>query len=128
MKRIEMNLMTGEVTEIEVTPEEIAALPPPSPPPVPDDVSFWQFLRAAKEAALITHAEAMAALQRRVMPGVFAAALASLPQSVRENAEIKFAGITRVLRADPLFDLLFAAEVVTPEQLDAVFIAAAQIE
>lgn len=35
MKRIEVNVITGEVTEIELTPEEIAALPPPAPPPLP---------------------------------------------------------------------------------------------
>ena len=33
MKRIEHNVTTGEVTEIDLTPEEIAALPPPAPPP-----------------------------------------------------------------------------------------------
>lgn len=101
--------------------------PPPPPPPVPNDVSFWQFMLAAKMAGFITHAEAMAALQQRVMPAVFANALVGLPQSAREEAEIKFAGITRVQRADPLFDLLLAAEVVTTQQLDAVFTAAAQI-
>lgn len=104
--------------------EDIADMPPA---PTPTNVSFWQFLRAAKAAGFITHAEAMAALQQRVMPAVFANALSGLPQSAQEDAEIKFAGITRVQRADPLFDLLLAAEVVTPAQLDAVFTAAAQI-
>lgn len=42
MKRIEVNVMTGEVTEIEITPEEIAALPPEPPPPVPQEVTNFQ--------------------------------------------------------------------------------------
>jgi hypothetical protein len=42
MKRIEVNVMTGEVTEIEFTPEELAALPPPPPPQVPTDVTNFQ--------------------------------------------------------------------------------------
>ena len=35
MKRIEVNVMTGQVTQIDWTPEEIAALPPPASPPMP---------------------------------------------------------------------------------------------
>ena len=35
MFRTEINVMTGEVTVVELTREEIAALPPPPPPPPP---------------------------------------------------------------------------------------------
>jgi hypothetical protein len=42
MHRIEVNVITGEVTQIEWTPEEIAALPPPPPPPVPREVTNFQ--------------------------------------------------------------------------------------
>lgn len=42
MKRIEVNVITGQVTEIDWTPEEIAALPPPAPPPVPQEVTNFQ--------------------------------------------------------------------------------------
>ena len=42
MKRIEVNVITGEVTEIDWTPEEIAALPPPAPPPVPSEITNFQ--------------------------------------------------------------------------------------
>jgi hypothetical protein len=42
MKRIEMNVMTGVVTEIDLTTEEIAALPPPPPPVVPREVTNFQ--------------------------------------------------------------------------------------
>jgi hypothetical protein len=33
--RIEVNVQTGEIRQIELTPEEIAALPPPEEPPPP---------------------------------------------------------------------------------------------
>ena len=33
MQRTSINVITGEVTVIDLTPEEIAALPPPAPPP-----------------------------------------------------------------------------------------------
>jgi len=42
MHRIEVNVITGEVTQIEWTPEEIAALPPPAPPVVPREVTNFQ--------------------------------------------------------------------------------------
>lgn len=35
LTRIEVNCETGEVREIELTPEEIAALPQPEPQPEP---------------------------------------------------------------------------------------------
>lgn len=42
MRRIEFDVTTGEAAEVEFTPEEIAALPPPAPPPVPQEVTNFQ--------------------------------------------------------------------------------------
>jgi hypothetical protein len=42
MKRIVVDLATGEKSEVDLTPEEIAALPPPSSPPVPQAVTASQ--------------------------------------------------------------------------------------
>ena len=36
MQRIVVNVLTGETEAIDLTPEEIAALPPVLPPPAPD--------------------------------------------------------------------------------------------
>ena len=36
MQRIVVNVQTGETEAIDLTPEEIAALPPPPPTPTPD--------------------------------------------------------------------------------------------
>lgn len=127
MQRTSVNVMTGEVTVVDLTPEEIAALPQPAPPPVPSDVSFWQFMMAARDLHFITHEQALAAVQSRIMPPAFADAISDLPQAARQNAELKFAGIQRMLRSDPLFDLVVAANIATNAQIDEVFTVAASI-
>jgi hypothetical protein len=126
MQRISVNVMTGEVTVVDLTPEEIAALLPPPPPPI-TDVSFWQFMMAAWRLNFISHAQARAAVQSRIMPPAFADAIADLPAEAKLAAELKFAGITRMLRSDPLFGLVVEANIATDEQIDGVFAVAAAI-
>ena len=101
--------------------------PPPPPPPPPTDVSFWQFMMAAWKLNFITHAEALAAVRQRIMPPAFADAIAGLPAEAQMNAELKFAGITRMLRSDPMFALVVGANIATDEQIDGVFAVAATI-
>lgn len=127
MQRTSINVMTGEVTVTDLTPEEIAALPPPAPPPVPQEVAVWQFMTAAWRLDFITQQEALAAIKDKVMPPAFAQALAELPAEAQAEAQLKFAGITRMVRADPLFNLLVAANKATDAQIDEVFRVAASI-
>jgi hypothetical protein len=101
--------------------------PPPPPPPPVTDVSFWQFMMAAWKLNFITHAEALAAVQARIMPPAFADAIADLPADAKLEAELKFAGITRMLRSDPMFALVVGANIATDEQIDGVFAVAAAI-
>ena len=102
--------------------------PPPAPPPPPvTDVSFWQFMMAAWKLNFITHAEALAAVRSRTMPPAFVTAIADLPTEAKLEAELKFAGITRMQRSDPLFALVVAANIATDEQIDGVFTVAATI-
>jgi hypothetical protein len=42
MTRIEFDVITGDRIEVELTPEEIAALPPALPPSVPQEVTNFQ--------------------------------------------------------------------------------------
>ena len=127
MKRFEVNVMTGVVVERFLTPEEIAAMPPPAQPPVPQEVAVWQFMTAAWRLDFITPQEALAAIKDKVMPPAFAQALGELPAEAQAEAQLKFAGITRMVRADPLFALLVASEIVTDAQIDEVFRVAASI-
>ena len=101
--------------------------PPPLPPQPVTDVSFWQFMMAAWKLNFITHAQALAAVQARVMPPAFAEALSGLPAEKKMEAELKFAGITRMLRSDPLFALVVAANIATDQQIDGVFAVAGAI-
>lgn len=104
-----------------------------APPPAaeasapPTDVSFWQFMMAAWKLDFISHAQAKAAVQSGIMPQAFADAIADLPAEAKLAAELKFAGITRVLRSDPLFGLVVEANIATDEQIDGVFAVAATI-
>lgn len=61
MQRIVVNLQTGAVSTVPLTPEEIAALPPPAPPPVPQEVSRFQAKEALRQAGLLTQADAIVA-------------------------------------------------------------------
>ena len=125
-----VDVMTGEAVHVELTQEEIAALPPPAapePPPPITDVSFWQFMMAAWKLNFITYEEALAAVRQRIMPLAFAQAIAGLPAEAKLAAEMKFAGITRMLRSDPMFALVVAANIATDEQIDGVFAVAAAI-
>ena len=127
MNRIEVNVMTGEVTVVDLTLEEIAALPPPAPPSVPQDVSMWQFMMAAWKMSFVTQAEALAAVKDKVMPPAFVDALADLPAEKQAEAQLKFAGITRMVRSDPLFAFVVAANIATDAQIDGVFTLADSI-
>ena len=115
------------VFERDMTPEEIAAIPQAAPPPVPQDVSMWQFMMAAWKMNFITQAEALAAVKDKVMPPAFAAALVGLPEENQAEAQLKFAGITRMIRADPFFALVVAAGIATDAQIDGVFTLADSI-
>jgi hypothetical protein len=42
MRRVVVNVQTGEQQEVDLTPEEIAAIPPPEPPGVPQIVTASQ--------------------------------------------------------------------------------------
>jgi hypothetical protein len=54
--RIEVNVQTSEILQIELTPEEIAALPPPeeptSPPPPPTRAELMAQLQALQAQIL----------------------------------------------------------------------------
>ena len=61
MKRIEIDVLTGQRRELDLTAEEIAALPPAAPPPVPQVVSKFQAKAALRGAGLLPQVEALMA-------------------------------------------------------------------
>jgi hypothetical protein len=115
MQRTSVNVMTGEVTVVDLTPEEIAALPPPPPPVVPREVTNFQ------ARALLMN-----------MPG--SAAGRSLFQDVDDTlralggVEWQAWEYTTILpRSSQLIATLGAQLGLTDAQLDQMFIAAASI-
>ena len=105
MKRMEVNLTTGEVTEIDLTPEEIAALPPPAPPLVPAITA--RQLRLALLGLGLTGAQVEAKIA--AMPGT---------PAQREAAMIEWEYATTYQRDHPLVVMLGAALGLTETQID----------
>lgn len=112
MKRIEMNVMTGEVTVVDLTPEEIAALPPPPPPPPLPAITAAQ-LRLALLGLGVTGAQVEAAIN--AMPGT---------DADREAARIQWEYATTYRRDHPLVAALGAALHLTEAQIDEAWRAA----
>ena len=108
---IEVNVMTGERTEREMTPEEIARLPVAPPPSVPQVVSRFQARAALHLAGLLESVEAL-------MADPATPALAKL--AWQDAQEFKRTSPTVLTMADALG--------LTEEQIDSLFTTAAGIE
>ena len=114
MKRIEVNVMTGVITEIDLTPEEIAALPPPAPVPIPT----------------LTRRQLRLALLRLGVTGdQVEAQIAAMPGTPieREAAMIEWRDSSTYQRDHPLVIALGAALGLTAAQIDAAWKEAATI-
>lgn len=61
MQRIVVDLQTGQVSIVDLTPEEIAALPGPQPAPIPQEVSRFQAKAALSLAGKLAQADAAVA-------------------------------------------------------------------
>lgn len=114
MKRIEVNVMTGEVAEIELTPEEIAALPPPAPQPMPTITA--RQLRLALLGLSLTGDDVVAKIS--AMPGT---------PTEREAARIEWEYATEFPREHPLIATIGAALGMTEAQIDAAWMQAASL-
>lgn len=114
MKRMEVNVTTGEVTEIDLTSEEIAALPPPAPPFVP--ALHRRQLRLALLGLGITNTQVEAKIA--TMPGT---------PAQREAALIEWQDALTYRRDHPLVVMLGAALGLTEAQIDNAWQGAATL-
>ena len=114
MKRIEVNVTTGEVTEIDLTPEEIAALPPPAPVPMP--VITRRQLRLALLGLGLTGAQVEEKIA--AMPGT---------PAEREAALIEWQDGDKFRRDHPLVSALGAALGLTEVQINDTWRKAAEL-
>jgi hypothetical protein len=104
---IEVNVQTGERTEREMTPEEVAALPPVPPPVIPQSVTMRQARLALLGAGLLDDVDA---------------AIAAIPDATqRRAAEIEWEYAQTVDRTSAFTLQLAGGLGITPEQMDQLF-------
>lgn len=111
MSVITVDLKTGEVTQRDLTPEEIAALPPAAPPAVPQSVTRFQARAALHLAGLLPSVEALMAD----------------PQT-DALARIAWADAQEFRRTSPTVIAMAGALGLTEQQLNELFTTAAGIE
>lgn len=125
MHRIVVNVQTGETQLIDLTPEEIAALPEPQPAPVPN-LSFAQLMIGLVAEAWITEAEGEAWLAG-TLPLAVLTVIDSLPAEQRFAAKARALRPSEVLRSDPLVAAMGAAAGKTEAEIDAFFTTYAEV-
>jgi hypothetical protein len=126
MQRISVNVMTGEVTVVDLTPEEIAAIPQPAPP-APIILTNRQLFAALALTGFITEAEALAAGRAGAVPAAIDAVFASLPAQDAFLARLTWATMREVPRDHPLISVMIAANLATNEQVDGIFTLGASL-
>jgi hypothetical protein len=98
------------------------------PPSVPEEISDRQFFQQAAVQGIITQAEALAAVQTGTIPSALQTIVDGIVDAnERFAAQMILSGATAFRRSHPLTASLGAAFSWTPEQIDAFFIAAAQV-
>jgi hypothetical protein len=113
------NAQTGEQTIRPYTAEEIAAIHPHPPAPIPD-LSFAQLMIGLVSEGWITTAEGEAWLTG-TLPAPVLALIGTLPAGQQFAAKARALRPTIVERTDPLVSALGLAQGKTPEQLDDFF-------
>lgn len=116
--------ITGEITQVPWTPEEIAAYQALPPPVIPVPISITRRQCALQLLAVqhITAQEALDMTKTATVPAAIASIFAGMPEDQRILAEIDFAA-TNYYRSNTLLTQMG----LTDEQIDAFFIAAAQL-
>jgi len=128
--RIEVNVLTGESIEVELTPEEIAALPPPAAPEPPPQIVLTnrQLFAALALTGFIAWEEALAAGRTGAVPTAIDDVFAELPEQDANLARLTWATMREVSRDHALIGMMIVANLATAEQVDAIFALGASIE
>jgi hypothetical protein len=114
------------VTVVDLTPEEIAALPPPALP-APIILTNRQLFAALALTGFITEAEALAAGRTGAVPTAIDEVFAELPAQEAFLARLTWATMREVPRDHPLISVMVAANLATSEQVDGIFTLGASL-
>ncbi|OCC05110.1 hypothetical protein BA190_09345 [Labrys sp. WJW] len=106
-----------------MTKYDVADAPPP---PVPEELSRWQFFAAAAIAGIITQQEAEDAITGP-LPAPFAAFIATLPEGERFTATMLLRGNQAFHRHHAFVQAFLEANGMTDEQADAIWRAGATL-
>lgn len=101
--------------------------PPPSPEPIPDEISDRQFFQQLAVEKRITEAEALAAVATGTIPAAMQALIAQLPADQQFAAKMLVSGATIFRRLHPVADMIRQLYQWTPEQRDAFWLAASKV-
>jgi hypothetical protein len=127
MNRVKIDLATGEQTVVPLSPEELAALPPPAPAP-PIALTKRQLLAALEMTKFINKEEALAAGRFGTVPVAIDDVFAELPEQDAFLARLTWATMREVSRDHTLIGMMIDANLATAEQVDAIFALGASIE
>ena len=111
------------VTEINQAP----APPVETPELVPEIISDRQFFQQLAIAGMITDTEALAAVKTGDIPAAMETFIDSLAEGDQFSARMVLCGATQFSRNHPLVEQFGAANGMTDDQIDALWIAAAKL-
>lgn len=120
MQRTVVNVQTGEIEILDLTPEEIGEIVPYSQP-IPN-LAFAQLLIGLVSEEWITVEEGRAWRDRTGLPTQVSDIIASLPVEQQFAAETRILAPSEVLRYDPLVLAMGVAAGKTEEEIDDFFL------
>lgn len=127
MERIEVDVQTGEVKVIQLTPEEIATLPKNEPVVVPHAISDRQFFEELANRKIITEQEAIDAVATGSIPAIMLTLINGMPVASRFKAKMLLSGATEFRRNHPLVEVFALSQGMATQDVDDFFIAAAKL-
>ena len=96
-------------------------------PLVPDIISDWRFFQQLAVAGMITQTEALEAVKTGDIPAAMEAFINTLPADQQFSARMVLCGATQFSRSHPLVAEFAAANGMTSDQVDDLWIKAAKL-
>lgn len=124
-----MKMVDGRLARMSAQEETalLATLPPAREPAVPEEISDRQFAQQLAVVGTITETEALAWASRGDLPSALEVAIGALPEDEQFSARMLLASATTYHRSLSLADALGTLMGYSPEDLDELWRAAAEL-